>query len=381
MARALILFLIISGSVNAQLFTFRIRKVPELKYFVFADEFQNHNLDQKTKESTFFPKRLYLQVYDNDTFLIRWSKWKLKEANVQLDYLKRDSLTYAGKLIRQGEDGMKFTFPLGAETYNMFSMSEEPLVQKRNYEVGPPDDREKRIEFFFDYNQKRIILADLAKDEVENNPEIEEALKVSSRIKLGFFSSDLYNSEKINADLPLNIVSTNPVHFVLANSNACDQKLYWNGLTTTRTLNLNDTAIYNKERKWVNALPEDVLINISGPDVIYYQSRRYVFIENDSLVFVSNLNRGCQVFSDTLNNLSAIPKANYWDARDGVNNYLVQVENDLWGWISRYGCVVEWRVYEDKKIRKLLAKKAQILFQELNNIKPLNAILLNETCR
>ncbi len=93
MARALILFLIISGSVNAQLFTFRIRKVPELKYFVFAGEFQNHNLDQKTKESTFFPKRLYLQVYDNDTFLIRWSKWKLKEANVQLDYLKRNSLT------------------------------------------------------------------------------------------------------------------------------------------------------------------------------------------------------------------------------------------------------------------------------------------------
>ena len=37
------------------------------------------------------------------------------------------------------------------------------ISSKRKYEVGPPDDREKRIEFFFDYNKKRIILADLSK--------------------------------------------------------------------------------------------------------------------------------------------------------------------------------------------------------------------------
>lgn len=381
MVRSLILLLLICGSVKAQLFTFRVRKVPELKYFVFADEFQNHNLNEKTNQGILFPQRLYLQVYENDTFLIRWSKWKLKEANIQLDYLKRDSLTFAGKLIRQGKDGMKFIFPFQNETYNMFTMSEEPLVQKRNYKVGPPENREKRIEFYFDYNKKRIILADLPKEDVEDHTEIEEALKMSSRIKLGFFSSDLYNEEKASADLPLNIVSTYPVHFVLANSNSCAQKLYWNGLTTTRTLNLNDTSVYRKERTWVENLPDDVLLNINGPDVIYYQSRRYAFIENDSLVYVSNLNRGCEVFNDSLLELDSIPKADYWDSRDGVNNYLVSMENNKWGWVSRYGCVVEWRVYDGKKIRKLFVKKPEFMFQELPAIEALNAVLLNETCR
>ncbi len=381
MVRAVILCCLICGSVNAQLFTFRIRKVPELKYFVFADEFKNHNLDEKTNENTLFPQRLYLQVYDNDTFLIRWSKWKLKEANIQLDYLKRDSLTYAGKLIRQGKEGMKFTFPYGGDIYNMFTMAQEPLIQKRKYEVGPPDEREKRVEFFFDYNKKRIVLADLAKDDVDDHPEIEEALKLSNRIKLGFFSNDLYNTEKISKDLPLNVVSTYPVHFVLANSNSCDQKLYWNGVTTTRTLNLNDTAVYRKERNWVENLPEDVLVNINGPDVVYYQSRRYVFIENDSAIFVSNLNRGCEVFNDSLSKLDSIPLADIWDSRDGVNNYLIKIENDRWGWVSRYGCTVEWRVYDEKKIKKLLTKKPWGIFQELLEIKPLNAVLLNETCR
>ena len=380
MVSTLILFLSLQVNVSAQLFTFKIRKVPELKYFVFADEFSNHNLNKKTNEARIFPMRLYLQVYDNDTFLIRWSHWKLKEANTKLDYLLRDSLTYAGKLIRSKNEGMKFTFPFFEKTYNMFTMAEEPLVQKRKYEVGPPDDREKRIEFFFDYNKKRIILADLSKKEATNHPEIEEALKLSNRIKLGFFSNDLYDENKNSVDLPLNIVRTYPVHFVLANSNSCERKLYWNGVTTTRTLNLNDTAVYRKEREWTERLPSDVLVNINGPDVVYYKSRRYVYIENDSMVYVSNLNRGCDIFKDSLNQLDAFSNADYWDVRDGVNNYLVHIDKNLWGWISRYGCVVEWRVYEYKKIKKYLSKNSNQSFQKLIDVTPLNAILLNESC-
>ena len=375
-----LILLLTCGSVNAQLFTFRVRKVPELKHFVFADEFQNHNLSKKKHESVFFPQRLYLQVFDNDTFIIRWSRWKLKEANIQLDYLKRDSLTYAGKLVRRGKKGMIFTFPFEDKTYKMFTIAEEPLVQKRKYEIGPPEDKEKWIEFYFEYNKKRIILANLPKKEVENHPEIEDALKLSSRIKLGFFSNELYKNKKISSEIPLNIVNTYPVHFVLANSNSCNQKLYWKGITTTKTLNLNDTSVYRREREWVNKLPEDVLINIIGTNVLYYQSRRYVFIENDSLIFISNVNRGCELFNNTLNNLASIPLADYWESRDGINNYLVKIEDDLWGWIFRYGCTVESRLYDKKQIRKILTMEPSEIFKELHEIKPLNATILNETC-
>ena len=111
MVKHIILFLFFCNSVRAQLFTFKIRKVPELQHFVFADEFINHNLNKKTSINTLFPKRLYLQVYSNDTFIVRWSENKLKEANSQFDYLSRDSLTYVGKLVQQGEHGIKFTFP------------------------------------------------------------------------------------------------------------------------------------------------------------------------------------------------------------------------------------------------------------------------------
>ena len=102
-----ILFIfLLGGSISAQKHVFKIRKVPQLKYFVFADGFNKHNLEEKKLENKSFPKRLYLQVYENDTFLIRWSDWKLAEANIKLDYLKRDSLTFAGKIIRQKKTGM-----------------------------------------------------------------------------------------------------------------------------------------------------------------------------------------------------------------------------------------------------------------------------------
>ena len=379
MVKHIILFLFFCNSVRAQLFTFKIRKVPELQHFVFADEFINHNLNKKTSINTLFPKRLYLQVYSNDTFIVRWSENKLKEANSQFDYLSRDSLTYVGKLVQQGEHGIKFTFPFENQIYNMFAMAEEPLVLKRNYDIGPPKKREARIEFYFFYNNKRITLADLPKKEVDNHPEIEKALNSSHRIKLGFFSNLLYK-KKVSSDLPLNIVETFPVHFVLTNSKSCTKKLYWKGITTTRTLNLNDTAHYEKGKEWLDQLPDDVLVDIIGNDVVYYQSRRYVFIENDSLIFVSNLNRGCKVFNDSLKNLHSIPVAEFWDSRDGINNYLIKIEDKYWSWVSRYGCTVEWRVYSEKKIKKLFQKRPVELFKELIAIEPLNAILLNENC-
>ena len=88
------------------------QKSSTLKNILYlADGFNKHNLKEKKLEQESFPKRLYLQVYENDTFLIRWSDWKLAEANIQLDYLKRDSLTFAGKVIRQKKDGHEIYFP------------------------------------------------------------------------------------------------------------------------------------------------------------------------------------------------------------------------------------------------------------------------------
>lgn len=376
----ILLLLLLAHSSGAQNFVFKIRKVPELKYFVFADGFNNHNLDKKSKEEIEFPNRLYLQIYDNDTFLIRWSKWKLNEANTQLDYLKRDSLTFAGKIKRQGGKGMKFSFPFEGNTFQMFSMSEEPLVQKKEYKAGPMNAPVKMVKFFFNYNKKLIVLADLEKEKVDKNPEIEEALKLSARIKLGFYSNDLYSAKKLTADLPLNIIHTYPVHFILANSNSCDQKLYWNGITTTKTLNLKDTSIYRRERSIIEKMPEDVLININGPEAEYYVSRRYVFLKNDSQIYVSNLNRGCVVFNDSLNQIDSIPIATYWDARDGVNNYFIQTSEKLWGWASRYGCTVEWRIYDEKAVKKLLKLPSETLFKKLLSIPTKSAVLLNKSC-
>lgn len=364
----------------AQDFTFKIRKVPTLKYFVFADGFNTHNLDVKTKVEEEFPLRMYLQVYDNDTFLVRWSNWKLSEANVQLDYLKRDSLTYASKLIRQGDKGMKFEFPFQGETYQMFTMSEEPLVKQQEYKVGPLDKPIKMIKFFFLYNKKLVILADIEKEKVENDSTIEEAIKLSARIKLGFYSSNLYSSKKVSADIPLNIVYTYPVNFILNNSNTCDRKLYWKGLRTNMQLNLSDTSEYRKQRNMISKMPDDVLIDMNGESVEYYKSRRYVYMENDSQIYVSSLNRGCDVFRDTLSNLDSIPIANVWDARDGINNYLVDLGDNRWGWASRYSCAVEWRVYDEKKIKKSLKLTPKKLFKGLIFIEPAAKVLLNQEC-
>ena len=53
--------------------------------------------------------------------------------NIQLDYLKRDSLTFAGKVIRQKKTGMKFIFPFEGETFHMFSISQEPLEKDHKF--------------------------------------------------------------------------------------------------------------------------------------------------------------------------------------------------------------------------------------------------------
>ena len=377
---SILLGIIFNSSLFAQDFIFKVRKVPELNYFVFADGYNNHNLDEKTHAEIDFPQRLYIQIYNNDTFLIRWSNWKLKEANAQLDYLIRDSLTFAGKIKRQAEDGMKLEFPFEGQTYQMFAMGEEPLVKAKEYEDGPINERVKRVKFSFEYNKKLVVLADLLKKEVDSTPEILEALKMSARIKLGFYSSTLYNEEKTTADLPFNIVHTYPVKFILSNSETCSQNLFWKGLTTTKTLNLNDTSKLREDRKWVNSLTDDVLIDINGPDVEYYKSRRYVYLENDSQIFVSKLNRGCNFFRDSLAKVDSIPVADFWDARDGINNYLVKLENGLWGWASIYSCAIEWRIYERKKIRNLLKQTPKEMFKRLINVPTKGQMLLNEIC-
>ena len=377
-----ILFIILLSTftTSAQDFIFKIRKVPELNYFVFADGFKNHNLDEKTQDEINFPQRLYIQIYDNDTFLIRWSNWKLKDANIQFDYLIRDSLTFTGKIKRQGEKGMKLVFPYEDQTYNMFSMGEEPLVKTKEYEVGPVNEKVKRVKFSFEYNKKVVVLADLLKKEVDSTPEILEALKMSARIKMGFYSNDLYNDEKRTADLPFNIVDTYPVRFILSNSETCSQNLFWKGITTTKTINLNDTSKLREDREWINSLTDDVLIDINGSDVEYYKSRRYVYLENDSQIFVSKLNRGCNIFRDSLDKIDSIPIADFWDARDGINNYLVNLENGLWGWASIYSCAIEWRIYERKKIRKILKQTPKEMFKRLINVPTKGQMLLNEIC-
>lgn len=373
------LFCLLTLPSFSQSFIFKIRRVPELKYFVFTDGYNNHNLDTKVNSKIDFPKKLYIQIYENDTFLIRWSNWELSEANAKLDYLKRDSLTFAGKVTRQGKDGMKFTFPFEEDTYNMFTMSEEPLIQIKNYKTGPPNEQEKRVKLYFVYNKKTIVIADIEERQLKNNSEIKEVLKLSKRIKLGFYSNDLY-SDKTSKDLPLNIVNTYPVDFILDNANTCDEKLYWNALTTTKTLNFNDSTTIEEGRKFIDNLPKDVFISLNGNDVEYYSSRRYVYLENDSQIYVSNLNRGCEVFNDSLSKLDSIPVAEYFDARDGINNYLVKIDSKRWGWASKYGCNIEWRIYEEKTIKKLLKLDAAELFKKLIEMKPKNQALLNETC-
>lgn len=374
------IFILSSFSIHGQNFIFKIRKVPKLTCFVFADGFNHHNLEKKTKSNIDFSKRLYLQLYDNDTFLICWSTLQLEEANIRLDYLIRDSATFAGKVQRQAKDGMKLEFPFEGETYQMFVMGKEPLVKVKEYKTGPPNAQVKRVKFSFEYNKKIVVLADLLKQEVDSTPEILEALKMSSRIKLGFYSSALYKEEKTSPDIPLNIINTYPVSFILSNSETCSKNLFWKGITTTKTLNLNDTSRIREDRKWVDSLTDDLLIGINGPDVEYYKSRRYVYLENDSQIYVSKLNRGCTFFSDSLTKIDSIPVADFWEAGDGLNNYLVKLEKDLWGWASIYGCLIEWRIYEKKKIRKLLRQSPKEIFTKLVYTPTKGQMLLNEIC-
>jgi hypothetical protein len=380
MKYSIIILLLSNFTLRAQNFIFKVRKVPELKYFLFADGFKNHNLEEKTKSKIDFPKRLYLQIYDNDTFIVRWSTWQLKKANNQFDYLIRDSSTFAGKIQRKAKDGMKLEFPFKGETYQMFSMGKEPLVKAKEYKKGPPNAKVKRVKFSFEYNKKIVVLADLLKQEVDSTPEILEALKMSSRIKLGFYSSSLYKEGKTSPDIPLNIINTYPVRFILSNSEICSQNLFWKGITTTKTLNFNDTSRIREDRKWVDSLSDDVLIGINGPDVEYYKSRRYVYLENDSQIYVSKLNRGCGVFRDSLAKIDTIPIAEFWESRDGLNNYLVKLEKDLWGWASIYSCAIEWRIYKRKKIRKLLRQSPQEMFKKLIDVQTKGQMLLNEIC-
>ncbi len=381
MARYIILlFIFFIQNAFGQSYVFKIRKVPQLKYFVFTDGYNNHNLDDKTKSEIDFTSRMYLQVYDNDTFLIRWCDWKLSDAAINLDYLIRDSLTYAGKITRQGDDGMKFSFPFEGDVFNMFLMNEEALVQKKEYKIGPPNDRVEMIKYYFEYNKKQVVLADLKKEDVANNPQIDEALKLSNRIKLGFYSNDLYSSDKSSADLPLNIINTYPVNFILAHSKTCESKLFWNGVTTNKTLNVNDTSEIRKNREFIENMPEDILINMNGNEIEYWLNRRYVFLENDSQIYITNINRGCDFVNDSISKLAQIPTANYWDSRDGVSNYLLPIDNKHWAWTSKYSCTVEWKIYDEKAIRKLFSLHSKILFKKLLDIEPINTTLLNETC-
>ena len=238
----------------------------------------------------------------------------------------------------------------------------------------------KELNYSFLYNKKLIVLADLFKHEVDSHPEIDEALKLSARMKLGFYSSDLYSAKKVSADIPLNIVYTYPVNFILNNSNTCENKLYWKGVTEPMRFTLSDTSKHRKEREMINQMPEENIVSMEADMVEYYKARRYVYMENDSQVYVSDLNRGCFAMQDTLNSLDSIPVADYWENRDGVNNYLVRIDKEKWGWASRYSCAVEWRVIEEKRLKKLLDLPEKKLFKQLNKVEYKARVLLDASC-
>lgn len=380
MKRIQLILIFVFGTIGfnqAQNFLFKVRKVPQLKYHVFSDKYNHHNLDEKTNEEQSFPLRLYIQVYDNDTFLIRWCNWQLTEASNQLDYLNRDSLTFAGKVSRSGEEDLKLVFPFKDQTCHMFSISEEPLIISRTYR-----DKEnvERVNFGFTYNGQNIFIADLLKEDVEGNEEIVAALKLSARIKLGFYSEDLYNSEKVSTDLPFNIVNTFPVQFIIDHSSKCDSKLFSSGVTTTQQIRMSDTASYRADKDFINALPEANLIRVSDGQFEYYTSRRYVYLESDSQVVVSDLNDGCAQFYSSLDTLPEIETAEFWKADDGVNNYLVRVSDDYWGYVSKYGCTLTWRIYTHKSLRKILKKQRENIFQAIQKVKFISETALDKTC-
>jgi len=119
---------------------------------------------------------------------------------------------------------------------------------------------------------------------------------------------------------------------------------------------------------------------MNGNEIEYWSNRRYVFLENDSQIYITNINRGCDIVNDSISKLVQIPTADYWDSRDGVSNYLLPIDKKNWAWASKYSCTVEWRIYDEKAIKKLVSLHSKILFKKLLDIEPINTTLLNETC-
>lgn len=370
----------IAATSKGQNHVFKIRKAPLLTYSVFADGYDDHDLEDKTSIYENFPQRLYIQVYDNDTFLIRWCDWELTEAASKLDYFYRDSLTFVGAVKRQGEKDIKLIFPFNNQFVHMFTISEEPLIQQKVYTVGEGEEKQKRVSFYFEYNGNSILLGDELEEKVASNEAIQDALQLSARMKLGFYSEKIYQNESDNENLPFNIVKTYPLKFILQNSKNCNEKLFWRGVTTTKQINTNDTASFNKDQKFIKSISKDNLVNLSNGSVEYYISRRYIYFENDSQLVVSNLNNGCEIFLDSLHQNNWIKDAPYWQNKDGINNYLIQVSPDYWGYASKYGCSVTWLMYKAKTIKKLIKKSPTNIFRKLNKMEPVSQNLLSNTC-
>jgi hypothetical protein len=143
---------------------------------------------------------------------------------------------------------------------------------------------------------------------------------------------------------------------------------------------MNDTAQLRTDRAFVNNLPPENILSINNNQVEYYQARRYVYLENDSQLVASNFNRGCSFFKTRINDLDSIPVAPYWDTRDGISNYLTPIGNQLWGWVSKYGCLVEWKIYEEKKIKRLRSLSSQELFKQLKDATVKSSMTLNLSC-
>lgn len=371
MNRILVLTLLISFHIQGQTYTFKLRKRPNLEFFLFADGFFENDLNDKSKQRIDFSERLYIQLYANDTFLIRLNNHRLEEAIKQQNYFNRDSSTIVGSYRSEGGDRIKLSFPYKGKTYNLFDMSVEPLIKKNTYKISK-ESKKKRVSYYFSYAGKTNILADIDEKDSEEVLEFDKLQSLSENITFGFFSDDLYK-ETADQNVPLNIVKTYPARFIIENS-GCNSKLFWNGTQTTRTILQSDTA-------FLKTIPEDNIISMTGSNITYYTNRRYAYLHNDSQIVVTNLNRSCKFFFEEIDTVNNLSPTLFSHQKDGVKDFLVKLpQKNRYGWISTYGCAVKWKIIENKKLTDLIKKEGVTTFKSLQSQLPLSEAILSEYC-
>ncbi len=371
MIRILIFILFISFSVQGQKYIFKIRKRPKLEFFLFADGFFETDLNNKSKQRVDFGERIYIQLYANDTFLIRWNNHDLKEALVEQNYFSRDSNTIVGAYRNTSEDRIKLSFPYKGKTYNLFDMNVEPLIQKNTYKISKTSNK-KRVSYSFTYENKVNILADVDEKNSDAIFEFDELQTLSKKITFGFYSDDLYNDTK-DQNVPLNIVETYPARLILDYS-SCHSTLFWNGVQTTRTIQQKDTT-------FLKSIPEDNIISMSGSNVTYYSNRRYVYLHNDSQLVVTDLNRSCDFFFEEIDTVNNLTPTLISKQKDGVKDFLVKLpQKNRYGWVSTYGCAVKWKILEIKKADDLIEEQGIETFKHLQSLPSLSEAILSEYC-